>query len=100
MKLISISGKTRNKSVPYFILIVILFRYCLQTEQEHSAKETVISSKNSSTSPSDKPSPEKLNHVHKVLADTLPKIFIQSLDYSIYHPNIIFENNILGKQSV
>lgn len=46
------------------------------------------------------PSPEKLAHVYKVLSETLPKLFINSLDYDIYDANIIFENNILGKRTV
>ncbi|KAF5302492.1 hypothetical protein FQR65_LT08582 [Abscondita terminalis] len=51
-------------------------------------------------SESNKPSPEQLQKVYDVLADNLPKIFIQSLDYKIYNPNIVFENNIIGKRSV
>ncbi|KAF2894001.1 hypothetical protein ILUMI_12171 [Ignelater luminosus] len=50
--------------------------------------------------PTDRPSSEKLDHVYRKLADTLPKLFVQSLDYSIYHPNIVLENNIQGKRSV
>lgn len=47
-----------------------------------------------------KPSPEKLQQVYNALAESLPKIFIQSLDYNMYHPDIIFENNIIGRRSV
>lgn len=43
---------------------------------------------------SNKPSPEKLGNVYKTLADNLPKFFTQSLDYSIYHENIIFEDHL------
>jgi len=62
--------------------------------------DEVKSTKAGSSLPDDKPNAEKLNHVFNVLSDTLPKLFIQSLDYSIYHPNIVFENNILGKRTV
>ncbi len=41
-----------------------------------------------------------LNKVFGVLQDTLPKLFIQPLDYSIYSPNLIFENNIRGVTTV
>lgn len=34
-----------------------------------------------------------------VLGNTLPKLFIQPLDYSIYNPNLIFENNIRGMRT-
>lgn len=47
-----------------------------------------------------KPTVEQLDHVFNVLRDTLPKLFIQPLDYSIYSPNLIFENNIQGKYTV
>lgn len=59
--------------------------------------ETTVNIENAS--PHGKPSSDKLDHVYRVLSDTLPKLFIQSLDYSIYHSNIIFENNILGKRT-
>ncbi|KAL1373550.1 hypothetical protein pipiens_020443 [Culex pipiens pipiens] len=42
------------------------------------------------------PSEEQLQKVYDTLANTLPKLFIQPLDYSIYNPNLIFENNIRG----
>uniref|UniRef100_A0A1B6JPQ6 Uncharacterized protein n=1 Tax=Homalodisca liturata TaxID=320908 RepID=A0A1B6JPQ6_9HEMI len=49
---------------------------------------------------SGKPSADQLNVVHKVLSNTLPKLFVQPLDYSIYHQNLIFENNIRGTRTV
>uniref|UniRef100_A0A1B6KL10 Uncharacterized protein n=1 Tax=Graphocephala atropunctata TaxID=36148 RepID=A0A1B6KL10_9HEMI len=49
---------------------------------------------------SGKPTAEHLHVVHEVLSKTLPKLFIQPLDYSIYHPNLIFENNIRGTRTV
>lgn len=45
------------------------------------------------------PSDEQLQKVYDVLANTLPKLFIQPLDYSIYSPNLIFENNIRGMRT-
>ncbi|XP_028132855.2 uncharacterized protein C6orf136 homolog isoform X1 [Diabrotica virgifera virgifera] len=49
---------------------------------------------------SNKPSLEKLTHVYDVLAETLPKIFIHSLDYKIYHKDIVFEDNIRNIRTV
>lgn len=43
---------------------------------------------------------EKLNNAYDILSNTLPKLFIQPLDYSVYSPNLIFENNITGKHTV
>ena len=50
--------------------------------------------------PENTPNPEKLDRVYRILAEALPKLFVQSFDYNVYHPNIIFENNILGKRTV
>lgn len=49
---------------------------------------------------SNKPSPEKLAHVYNILADNLPKLFVQPLDYTIYHENIIFEDHIRNIRTV
>ncbi|KAJ9576434.1 hypothetical protein L9F63_006647 [Diploptera punctata] len=49
---------------------------------------------------SQKPSNEHLDKVYNVLRETLPNLFVQPLDYSIYHNNLIFENNIRGTRSV
>ncbi|XP_055371340.1 uncharacterized protein C6orf136 homolog [Condylostylus longicornis] len=43
---------------------------------------------------------EHLNRAYDVLSKTLPNLFIQPLDYSIYSPNLIFENNIRGTRTV
>lgn len=51
------------------------------------------------SSNSNQPSEEQLHRVYDVLANTLPKLFIQPLDYSIYNPNLIFENNIRGMRT-
>uniref|UniRef100_A0A182M2E1 Uncharacterized protein n=1 Tax=Anopheles culicifacies TaxID=139723 RepID=A0A182M2E1_9DIPT len=45
------------------------------------------------------PSEEQLHRVYHVLSQTLPKLFVQPLDYSIYSPNLIFENNIRGTRT-
>lgn len=58
-----------------------------QSEQKESAPE-----------PNRSPE-EHLQKVYDVLANTLPKLFIQPLDYSIYNPNLIFENNIRGMRT-
>lgn len=50
-----------------------------------------------------KPRPPTLNdleHVYQVLSDNLPRLFFQPMDYSIYSPNLEFENNITGKHTV
>ncbi|CAB3367881.1 Hypothetical predicted protein [Cloeon dipterum] len=46
------------------------------------------------------PSEDQLQKVFDILSDTLPKLFIQPLDYSVYHQDVIFENNIRGKRTV
>uniref|UniRef100_A0A0K8UGP6 Uncharacterized protein C6orf136 n=1 Tax=Bactrocera latifrons TaxID=174628 RepID=A0A0K8UGP6_BACLA len=43
---------------------------------------------------------EDLDRAFRVLQETLPKLFIEPLDYSIYSPNLVFENNITGKQTI
>lgn len=50
--------------------------------------------------PSGKPSPEQLSRVFDKLASTLPKLFVQPLDYTIYAQNIVFENRIRGVTTV
>ncbi|XP_068243757.1 uncharacterized protein [Palaemon carinicauda] len=58
------------------------------------------SPKSKKAHPGDKPSMEQLSHVYNVLAETLPKLFIQPLDYKIYSQQIVFENRIRGKVTV
>lgn len=41
-----------------------------------------------------------LDHAYGVLSESLPKLFIQPLDYSIYSPNLDFQNNITGKHTI
>ncbi|XP_017784546.1 PREDICTED: uncharacterized protein C6orf136 homolog [Nicrophorus vespilloides] len=50
--------------------------------------------------PNEKPSDGQLEMVYRTLSESLPKLFVQPLDYSIYHQDIIFENNIRGTQTV
>lgn len=47
-----------------------------------------------------KPSPEKLTHVYNTLAADLPKLFVQPLNYKIYHENIIFEDHLRNIRTV
>lgn len=47
-----------------------------------------------------KKGPEDLERAFNVLQNTLPKLFVEPLDYSIYSPNLIFQNNITGKHTV
>ncbi|XP_044730180.1 uncharacterized protein LOC123293426 [Chrysoperla carnea] len=49
---------------------------------------------------SNKPSAEQLLKVKNVLSESLPNLFIQPMNYSIYHPNLVFENNIRGIRTV
>ncbi|EDW74765.2 uncharacterized protein Dwil_GK15850 [Drosophila willistoni] len=44
--------------------------------------------------------PEDLERAYDVLKNTLPKLFVEPLDYSIYSPNLVFQNNITGKHTV
>ncbi|XP_064099277.1 uncharacterized protein LOC135210323 isoform X2 [Macrobrachium nipponense] len=60
----------------------------------------VNSPKSNKLQPSDKPSMEQLSRVYNVLAETLPKLFVQPLDYRIYAQQIVFENRIRGKVTV
>jgi len=47
-----------------------------------------------------KPSKEQLLEVSNVLQDTLPKLFIQPMNYRIYHDDVVFINNLLNKTTV
>ncbi|XP_069696397.1 uncharacterized protein [Periplaneta americana] len=47
-----------------------------------------------------RPSKEQLDKVFNVLRVTLPNLFIQPLDYTIYHQDLVFENNIRGTRTV
>jgi len=43
-----------------------------------------------------RPTAEQLDRVYNVLADSLPRIFIKTLDYTIYHKDVVLEDNIRG----
>lgn len=45
-------------------------------------------------------SDEQLTIVFETLRKNLPHFFHAKIDFSIYHPQIIFENNIQGKRSM
>uniref|UniRef100_A0A182FT75 Uncharacterized protein n=1 Tax=Anopheles albimanus TaxID=7167 RepID=A0A182FT75_ANOAL len=60
----------------------------------------VTTSGNHAPTASQPPTEEQLNRIYQVLSQTLPKLFVQPLDYSIYNPNLIFENNIRGTKTV
>lgn len=47
--------------------------------------------------PGDGAPEEKLEYVYQNLKQHVPEFFVGSLDYSICHKNIIFENRIRGK---
>lgn len=53
-----------------------------------------------SPQPDGRPSVEQLDRVHSMLAKTLPQLFIQPMDYSLYHPDLLFVNNIRGMRTV
>lgn len=56
-----------------------------------------VSKTNEPPHPAGKPTEDQLQKIHLVLANTLPNFFIQPQDYTIYHKNVTFENNIQGK---
>lgn len=47
-----------------------------------------------------KPSEEQLMKIFTTLSNTMPNLFVKPLDYSIYHPNLVFVNNIRGTTTV
>jgi len=58
------------------------------------------SDKKDSNENNEKPSDDQIDKIFNKLSETLPKLFIQPMDYSIYHPNVVFENNIKGTRTV
>ncbi|KAH8261014.1 hypothetical protein KR044_002243, partial [Drosophila immigrans] len=66
--------------------------------------KAAATSDNRSSRPNQSNEPNKsregLERAYSVLQSTLPKLFVEPLDYSIYSPNLIFENNITGKHTV
>lgn len=63
-------------------------------------KQNVESNAGSGGPNSGLPDPGDLHKVYERLSNTLPKLFVQPMDYSIYHPNLIFQDNIRGRQTV
>ncbi|XP_050305890.1 uncharacterized protein C6orf136 homolog [Anthonomus grandis grandis] len=70
------------------------------TNSPAAPKDNVVLTSDSAPEPSGRPSPEKLLHVYNILADSLPNLFIKPLDYTIYHPNMVFEDNIRNVKTV
>ncbi|CAH4035160.1 uncharacterized protein C6orf136 homolog isoform X2 [Pieris brassicae] len=55
---------------------------------------------NQSPAEEGKPSEEQLMKVFHVLSTNMPELFFKPIDYSIYHPNLVFVNNIRGVTTV
>ncbi|XP_022113041.2 uncharacterized protein LOC110991825 [Pieris rapae] len=55
---------------------------------------------NQSPAEEGKPSEEQLMKVFHVLSNNMPELFFKPIDYSIYHPNLVFVNNIRGVTTV
>ncbi|XP_066994200.2 uncharacterized protein [Anabrus simplex] len=72
---------------------------------EYGKESTVLSGNKGelAQAPNDghpRPTEEQLRRVFTVLGETLPNLFVKPLNYSIYHPDIIFEDNIRGQRTV
>ncbi|XP_050356413.1 uncharacterized protein LOC126777445 [Nymphalis io] len=59
-----------------------------------------MSPSSTETSDQEKPNEEQLMKIFHTLSNTMPSLFVKPLDYSIYHPNLIFVNNIRGVTTV
>nr|CAG4641865.1 EOG090X09QP [Eurycercus lamellatus] len=77
------------------------------TSQLSSNEQLLLSTERGSTkSKSDAgnhhglPTPSQLQNVFDVLSTTLPKLFIQPMNYTIYSPEVVFENRIRGTRTV
>jgi len=70
--------------------------YMLNSKFVDTHRRTLHVQKESSSHPTN----EDLERAFNVLSTSLPKLFIQPLDYSIYSPNLEFHNNITGKHTV
>ncbi|XP_001658828.2 uncharacterized protein C6orf136 homolog [Aedes aegypti] len=92
----SLEDSIRNNPAAYT-------RYSSLNSQSPADRLLAVSNDQNDSTPassnSNQPSEEQLHRVYDVLANTLPKLFIQPLDYSIYNPNLIFENNIRGMRT-
>lgn len=45
------------------------------------------------------PNEQDLNRAFKILSEHIPNLFVHPMDYSIFHPQVITENNINGKRT-
>lgn len=45
------------------------------------------------------PKQEDLNRAFKTLSEHIPNLMVHPMDYSIFHPQVITENNINGKRT-
>ncbi|XP_055683170.1 uncharacterized protein C6orf136 homolog [Lutzomyia longipalpis] len=75
------------------------YKYCTPNPIHKFANDHSGGEK-SQSSGDPRPNSEDLAKVFNVLRTTLPKLFVKPMDYSIYSPNLIFENNITGKRTV
>lgn len=76
---------------------------CERYSRNSSTNKPDCSHESPKTETDTKPQPptqDDLEHIYEVLSDNLPKLFFQPMDYSIYSPNLVFENNITGKHTV
>ncbi|KAK7491688.1 hypothetical protein BaRGS_00017141 [Batillaria attramentaria] len=46
------------------------------------------------------PNMDQLRTVERFFIESLPHLFKSRMDYSIYHPSVVFENNFWGKEEV
>lgn len=76
------------------------------TQLSNQEKLLLSTAPNSTSSPQENlergglPTPAQLQHVFDVLSTTLPKLFIQPMDYTIYSPDVVFDNRIRGTHTV
>ncbi|XP_050694277.1 uncharacterized protein LOC126984582 [Eriocheir sinensis] len=73
---------------------------CSSLSSTSSSPSSSSSSSSGNMDASGRPNPEQLSFVFNKLAETLPKLFVQPLDYTIYAQNIVFENRIRGVRTV
>lgn len=45
------------------------------------------------------PNEQDLNRAFQKLSEHIPNLFVHPMDYSIFHPQVITENNINGKRT-
>ncbi|XP_016930545.3 uncharacterized protein C6orf136 homolog [Drosophila suzukii] len=69
-------------------------------QQSRSVHESANAEREPGNTKENARKPEDLDRAYEVLRTTLPKLFVEPLDYSIYSPGLIFHNNITGKHTV